>query len=78
MKKIHSALLSVYNKDGLAELAQALINKGVVVYSTGGTLTHLKEIGIPTVPVEELTQFPEILGGRVKTLHPVIFGGILF
>ncbi|NBV07834.1 MAG: bifunctional phosphoribosylaminoimidazolecarboxamide formyltransferase/IMP cyclohydrolase PurH [Flavobacteriia bacterium] len=78
MKKIHSALLSVYNKEGLAELAQALINKGVVIYSTGGTLTHLKEIGIPTVPVEELTQFPEILGGRVKTLHPVIFGGILF
>ena len=78
MKKIHSALLSVYNKDGLADLAQALINKGVVIYSTGGTLSHLKEIGIPAIPVEEITRFPEILGGRVKTLHPVIFGGILF
>lgn len=78
MKKIHSALLSVYNKDGLADLAQALINKGVVIYSTGGTLSHLKEIGIPAIPVEEITRFPEILGGRVKTLHPIIFGGILF
>lgn len=78
MKKIQSALISVYSKDGLEHLAQALIKNGVVIYSTGGTLTFLTKIGVPAIPVEDLTHFPEILGGRVKTLHPAIFGGILF
>ncbi|TAF48896.1 MAG: bifunctional phosphoribosylaminoimidazolecarboxamide formyltransferase/IMP cyclohydrolase PurH, partial [Sphingobacteriia bacterium] len=76
-KKIQSALISVFYKDGLAPIAQALQAAGVTIYSTGGTQQYLEENGIACVPVESLTTYPSILGGRVKTLHPVVFGGIL-
>jgi len=76
-KKIGSALISVYNKDGLDEVAKYLHSKGVTIYSTGGTLDFLSSLAIPVVSVESLTGFPEMLGGRVKTLHPMVFGGIL-
>ena len=76
-KKIQSALVSVFNKDGLEPIVKALNNQGVTFYSTGGTETFLKELGIPVVAVEDVTSYPSILGGRVKTLHPKIFGGIL-
>lgn len=76
-KKITSALISVYDKEGIDEVATYLHSKGVVIYSTGGTQKHLEEIGVPVSSVESLTGFPEMLGGRVKTLHPMIFGGIL-
>ena len=76
-KKIQSALISVFYKDGLAPIAQQLQNLGITIYSTGGTQTFLENLGIPCVPVESLTSYPSILGGRVKTLHPVVFGGIL-
>lgn len=76
-KKIQSALISVFYKDGLAPLAQALQAQGITIYSTGGTQTFLENAGIACVPVESLTSYPSILGGRVKTLHPVVFGGIL-
>ena len=76
-KKIGSALISVYQKDGLEEVARYLHSKGVVIYSTGGTETFISDLGIPVVSVESLTGFPEMLGGRVKTLHPMVFGGIL-
>jgi phosphoribosylaminoimidazolecarboxamide formyltransferase/IMP cyclohydrolase len=71
------ALLSVYDKRGLAEFAQGLDGLGVELLSTGGTFKVLEEAGVPVVPVSEVTQFPEILDGRVKTLHPRIHGGIL-
>ena len=76
-KKIQSALVSVFNKDGLEPIVKELNNQGVTFYSTGGTETFLKELGIPVVAVEDVTSYPSILGGRVKTLHPKIFGGIL-
>lgn len=76
-RKISSALITVYDKEGIDEVAAYLHSKGVAIYSTGGTLKHLKSIGIPVVSVESLTGFPEMLGGRVKTLHPMVFGGIL-
>jgi phosphoribosylaminoimidazolecarboxamide formyltransferase/IMP cyclohydrolase len=76
-KKIQSALISVFYKDGLAPLAKKLHEQGVTIYSTGGTQTFLENANIPCVPVESLTSYPSILGGRVKTLHPVVFGGIL-
>lgn len=76
-KKIKSALVSVYHKDQLEPVIQALHESGVILYSTGGTRSFISELGIPVVPVEELTKYPSILGGRVKTLHPKIFGGIL-
>lgn len=76
-KPIQSALVSVFSKDGLAPLAQELHANGVTFYSTGGTQTFLEELGIPVIPVEDVTSYPSILGGRVKTLHPKIFGGIL-
>lgn len=71
------ALISVFNKEGVVELAQFLVNKGVEVISTGGTYKHLKENNIPVIEVNEVTGFDEILDGRVKTLHPLIHGGIL-
>ncbi len=77
-RKIQSALISVYYKDGLAPIAQLLHQQGVTIYSTGGTQTFLESLAIPVVPVEELTSYPSILGGRVKTLHPKVFGGILY
>lgn len=76
-KKISSALISVYDKTGLEEVVTLLNKSGVVIYSTGGTYEFIKKLGIPVVSVDSVTQFPEILGGRVKTLHPKIFGGIL-
>ncbi len=76
-KIIKSALISVYHKDGLAPVIEALHALGVTLYATGGTQTFIEEMKIPVVPVEDLTAYPSILGGRVKTLHPKIFGGIL-
>lgn len=76
-KKIQSALISVFDKDGLEPLVKRLHELEVVIYSTGGTETFIKNLNIPVVPVEEVTSYPSILGGRVKTLHPKIFGGIL-
>ena len=77
MKKIQSALISVFYKDGLASIVQLLHEQGVTIYSTGGTRAFIEEQNIPCIPVESLTGFPSILGGRVKTLHPLVFGGIL-
>jgi phosphoribosylaminoimidazolecarboxamide formyltransferase/IMP cyclohydrolase len=76
-KKVKSALISVFNKDGLAPIVEKLNELGVVIYSTGGTEKFINELGIHVVPVEDLTSYPSILGGRVKTLHPKVFGGIL-
>lgn len=76
-KKINSALISVFYKDGLEPIARQLQALGITIYSTGGTQTFLENLGINCVPVESLTTYPSILGGRVKTLHPVVFGGIL-
>ncbi|MGB1247894.1 MAG: bifunctional phosphoribosylaminoimidazolecarboxamide formyltransferase/IMP cyclohydrolase [Chitinophagales bacterium] len=77
MKKIQAALISVFYKDGLAPIAKKLHELGVTIYSTGGTQNFIEEQGVPVVAVEKLTDYPSILGGRVKTLHPKIFGGIL-
>lgn len=76
-KKIQSALISVFSKDGLAPIVEKLNELGVTIYSTGGTEKFIKDLGVPVVPVEEVTSYPSILGGRVKTLHPKVFGGIL-
>lgn len=76
-KKIQSALISVFDKDGLDAIAHELHKNGVTIYSTGGTQTFLESLGVPVERVEDLTSYPSILGGRVKTLHPKIFGGIL-
>ena len=77
MKKIQSALISVFYKDGLEAIAKKLHELGITIYSTGGTQTFLENANIPCIAVESLTTYPSILGGRVKTLHPVVFGGIL-
>jgi phosphoribosylaminoimidazolecarboxamide formyltransferase/IMP cyclohydrolase len=74
---IRSALISVFYKDGIDPLCKALHARGVQIYSTGGTQDYIEKLGIPVIPVEEITGFPSILGGRVKTLHPAVFGGIL-
>lgn len=76
-KQIKSALLSVYHKDGLDKIALRLNALGIKIYSTGGTRTFLENLGLEVVAVEDVTSYPSILGGRVKTLHPRIFGGIL-
>jgi phosphoribosylaminoimidazolecarboxamide formyltransferase/IMP cyclohydrolase len=76
-KPITSALISVFNKDGLAPIVQKLNDLNVTIYSTGGTEQFIKDLGIDVVPVEDVTSYPSILGGRVKTLHPKVFGGIL-
>ncbi|HSC54608.1 MAG TPA: bifunctional phosphoribosylaminoimidazolecarboxamide formyltransferase/IMP cyclohydrolase [Phnomibacter sp.] len=76
-KQIKSALISVFYKDGLETLVPTLHQQGIHLYSTGGTQTFIEKLGIPVTPVENLTSYPSILGGRVKTLHPVVFGGIL-
>ncbi len=76
-KTIKSALISVFHKDGLAPIVQKLNDLNVTIYSTGGTEKFIKELGIPVIPVDEVTSYPSILGGRVKTLHPKVFGGIL-
>lgn len=76
-KTIKSALISVYHKDHLEPIIKCLDQHHVVIYSTGGTQKFIEELGLPVISVESLTGFPEILGGRVKTLQPTIFGGIL-
>jgi len=76
-KKIKSALISVFYKDGLDNIVKELHTLGVTIYSTGGTQKFIEDLQVPCVPVESLTTYPSILGGRVKTLHPSVFGGIL-
>jgi phosphoribosylaminoimidazolecarboxamide formyltransferase/IMP cyclohydrolase len=76
-KTITSALISVFSKEGLEPIVRKLHEQNVTIYSTGGTEEFINNLGIPVVPVEEVTSYPSILGGRVKTLHPKIFGGIL-
>ncbi|MEO8235461.1 MAG: bifunctional phosphoribosylaminoimidazolecarboxamide formyltransferase/IMP cyclohydrolase [Flavobacterium sp.] len=76
-KTIQSALISVFDKEGLEQIVKKLHEQNVIIYSTGGTEDFIKNLGIPVVPVEEVTSYPSILGGRVKTLHPKVFGGIL-
>ena len=75
--KIGSALISVFDKDGLAPIIKKLDALGVTLYSTGGTEKFIQELGYDVVAVEDITSYPSILGGRVKTLHPKVFGGIL-
>ena len=75
--KIKSALISVYNKENLAPLIKKLTQLNIKIYSTGGTKSFIEDLHIDVTSVEELTSYPSILGGRVKTLHPKIFGGIL-
>jgi phosphoribosylaminoimidazolecarboxamide formyltransferase/IMP cyclohydrolase len=77
LKKIQSALISVFYKDGLEPLVRTLHENEIKIYSTGGTQQFIEKCGIPCIPVESLTTYPSILGGRVKTLHPSVFGGIL-
>ena len=77
MKKAKSALISVFHKDGLEPIVRRLHKDGVKLYSTGGTQEFIESLKIPVTPVEDLTSYPSILGGRVKTLHPKVFGGIL-
>jgi phosphoribosylaminoimidazolecarboxamide formyltransferase/IMP cyclohydrolase len=76
-KKATSALISVFHKDGLEPIVKKFNELGITIYSTGGTEKFIKDLGIDVVPVEEVTSYPSILGGRVKTLHPKVFGGIL-
>ena len=77
IKKIKTALVSVFHKDGLDELLAELNKNGVKFLSTGGTQAFIESLGYPCQKVEDLTTYPSILGGRVKTLHPKVFGGIL-
>ena len=76
-KKIRRALVSVFHKDGLDEILHELHRQGVELLSTGGTQAFIEGLGIPCCKVEDVTGYPSILGGRVKTLHPKVFGGIL-
>ena len=76
-KKIKNALISVYHKDGLSPIVKKLDELGIQIFSTGGTQKFIEDLDIDVNPVEDLTSYPSILGGRVKTLHPKIFGGIL-
>ena len=76
-KKIQSALISVFSKEGLEPIVRKLHSQNVTLYSTGGTEDFIKNLDIPVIPVEDVTSYPSILGGRVKTLHPKVFGGIL-
>jgi len=76
-KKITSALISVFNKNGIEPIVQTLHQLGIQIISTGGTYDFIQKMGIPVTSVDSITSFPEILGGRVKTLHPAVFGGIL-
>ncbi len=77
VKKIQTALISVYNKEGLDDLLRLLSDAGVKLLSTGGTQKYIESLGYKCTTVESVTGYPSILGGRVKTLHPKIFGGIL-
>lgn len=76
-KKIKTAIISVYYKDGLEDIIRLLHQHEVTIYSTGGTLAFIQQMGIPCIAVESITGYPEILGGRVKTLHPAVFSGLL-
>ncbi|PHR14940.1 MAG: bifunctional phosphoribosylaminoimidazolecarboxamide formyltransferase/inosine monophosphate cyclohydrolase [Aequorivita sp.] len=76
-KKITSALISVFSKEGLAPIVKKLHEQNVKIYSTGGTEKFINDLGIEVIAVEDITDYPSILGGRVKTLHPKVFGGIL-
>lgn len=76
-KKIKTALISVYHKDGLEDILARLSKEGVKLLSTGGTQKFIESLGYECEKVEDITTYPSILGGRVKTLHPKIFGGIL-
>jgi len=77
LKKAGSALISVFHKDGLEPIVRKFQELGISIYSTGGTESFIRSLGIEVIPVEEVTSYPSILGGRVKTLHPKVFGGIL-
>ncbi|MDG2396780.1 MAG: bifunctional phosphoribosylaminoimidazolecarboxamide formyltransferase/IMP cyclohydrolase [Flavobacteriaceae bacterium] len=77
MEKISSALISVYNKEGLIPILRELKKLNITIFSTGGTEKYIKDLGYNVTAVEDITSYPSILGGRVKTLHPKIFGGIL-
>ena len=77
-KRISSALISVFDKDGLAPIVEQMNQLGITLYSTGGTQTFIENMGIPVTAVEDLTGYPSIFGGRVKTLHPGVLGGILY
>jgi len=76
-KKAASALISVFHKDGLEPIVRKLHELGIALYSTGGTEAFIRDLGLPVTAVEDITGYPSILGGRVKTLHPKVFGGIL-
>src|SRR5512132_1365867 len=76
--RIERAILSVSDKTGIAELAKALVARGVEILSTGGTAKHLTDAGVPVTPIAQWSGAPEILGGRVKTLTPKVFGAILY
>lgn len=78
MKKIQNALITVFNKEKIDIIAKELQNLGINIFSTGGTFEYLKKIGVNTTAIETLTGYPSIFGGRVKTLHPTVMGGILF
>ena len=77
MRKLQRALISVYDKTNLLEIVNALSQRGVEILSTGGTARHLRDAGIDILDVSDYTGFPEMLDGRVKTLHPKIHGGLL-
>ena len=77
-KQIKTALISVFHKDGLEDLLKKLDAEGVKFLSTGGTQEFIESLGYPCQKVEDVTSYPSILGGRVKTLHPKVFGGILY
>ena len=77
-KKIKSALISVFDKAGLDEIIKILAEQEVELFSTGGTQQYIKDLGFNVTAVEDITSYPSILGGRVKTLHPKVFGGILY
>ena len=76
-RTIKSALISVFNKEGLEPIVNRLSSLGIALYSTGGTYAFIDQLGLKVNLVEDLTEYPSIFGGRVKTLHPKIFGGIL-
>ena len=77
-RKIRTALISVYSKEHIEEIAKLLQRLGIHIYSTGGTFDFLTKSGLDVTAVESVTSYPSILGGRVKTLHPKVFGGILY
>ncbi len=78
LTRVQSALVSLYHKEPAKELITLLANRGVKLYSTGGTIDYIRELGFSAIPVEDLTNYPSVFGGRVKTLHPKVFGGILY